>query len=167
MEKYLTNYKPKVKDEVKHPSTLELLNDQPLLQIQKPIILGVLGHSDHSEWNRETLLNKIMFPIISEQERIPTVLLLPSEGATSLLLEDWADRQVIQTSVYEADWAKLGKRARALRDARIVKECTHLVIFLGNKSDYYEKIAVREVKKGKIVYCVEADTRELIEYTVT
>ena len=166
MEKYLTNYKP-AKDDLKHQSTLEILNDQPLLQIQKPIVLGVLGHSDHSEWNRETVLNKIMFPIISEQEHIPSALLLPSEGATSLLLEDWADRQVIRTSVYEADWAKLGKRARALRDARIIKESTHLVIFLGNKSDYYEKIAVREVKKGKVVYCVEPETRELVEYTLT
>jgi hypothetical protein len=162
MEKYLTNYTPKVK----HQSTLEILNDQPLLQIQKPIVLGILGHSDHSEWNRETIMNKIMFPIIGEQERIPTVLLLPSEGATSLLLEDWADRQVIQSSVYEADWAKLGKRAKALRDARIIKEATHLLIFLGKKSDYYEKIAVREVKKGKVVYCVEFETRDLVQYEV-
>lgn len=163
MEKYLLNYKPK---EVSYPSTLELLNDEPLVEPikAKPFILGFLGNSSDAYWNRETVVEQIVHPIIGEQDRLPTTLLLPSEGATSLLLESWADRQDIFKGIYDADWAKLGKRARALRDARIIKESTHLVLFLG-KSDYYEKIAIREVKKGKIVYCVAFDTHELTEYT--
>jgi hypothetical protein len=161
MEKYLINYTSKEKEK----TTLELLDDQPLLQLQKPFVLGVLGYSDHAFWNQNTLLNDVILPLISEQDRIPTSLILPSEGATSLLLEAWSDRQVIQSCVYEADWAKLGKRAKALRDARIIKEATHLLLFLGKKSDYYEKIAIREVKKGKIVYCINAESHELIEYT--
>jgi hypothetical protein len=161
MEKYLTNYNPKEKEK----STLELLDDKPLLQPQPQFVLGVLGHSEHAFWNRETIMNQIVFPIIGEQDQIPSRLILPSEGATSLLLEAWTDRQVIPSCVYEADWAKLGKRAKALRDARIVKEATHLLLFLGKKSDYYEKIAIREVKKGKVVYCVDAESHELVEYT--
>ena len=164
MEKYLINYTPKNKS-VEYQSTLELLNDEPLLAPPKPFVLGVLGNSSNSIWNRETIMEKVVFPLIGEQDRIPTSLILPSEGATSLLLQSWAERQEISANIFEADWAKLGKRARALRDARIMKESTHLLLFLGDRSDYYEKIAIREVKKGKIVYCVDS-SHDLIEYTV-
>lgn len=162
MEKYLINYTPKEK----HLSTLELLDDKPLLQPKKPFVLGVLGISSDVSWNRNSIMDNVMFPIIGEQDQMPDVLILPSEGNTSLLLEDWANRQDIHSAVYEADWAKLGKRARALRDARIIKEATTLLIFLNKRSDAYEKIAIREVKKGKVVYCVDADTQELSEYVV-
>lgn len=161
MDKYLIRTEPNVK----HQSTLELLDDKPLLPHQKPFILGILGTSEKAFWNRETMTEQVIYPVIGEQERIPTVLLLPSEGATSILLESWASRQHIQTTAYEADWTKLGKRARALRDARIMKESTHLLLFLNERSDYYEKIAIREVKKGKVVYCIDAKTHELTEYT--
>jgi hypothetical protein len=162
MEKYLINYTPKNKS-VEYQTTLELLNDEPLLAPPKPFVLGVLGNSSNSIWNRETIMEKVVFPLIGEQDRIPTSLILPSEGATSLLLQSWAERQEISANIFEADWAKLGKRARALRDARIMKESTHLLLFLGDRSDYYEKIAIREVKKGKNVYCVDS-SHELIEY---
>ncbi len=165
MDKYLIRNTPQDTQVNKHQSTLEILNDEPLLPLPKPFVLGVLGTSENVFWNRETLTEQVMYPVIGEQERIPTRILLPSEGATSLLLESWASRQDILTTAYEADWAKLGKRARALRDARIIKESTHLLLFLNERSDAYEKIAIREVKKGKVVYCVDAKTHELTEYT--
>ncbi len=49
-----------------------------------------------------------------------------------------------------------------MRDARILKEATHLLFFLGKSSDYYEKIAIREVKKGRVVYTVDPTTHKLV-----
>ena len=154
MDKYL----------IKH-STLEILGDAPLIE-SKPYVLGVLGSSNGKGWTMDIITNSIMNPLTQEQEKLPAKLLLPSDGATSLLLETWAGKQTVEAKVYEADWVRLGRRARALRDAQILKESTHLLLFLGTRSDAYEKIAIREVKKGKIVYTVDPNTMELAEWVI-
>lgn len=155
MEKYLISTKEK--------STLEILEDTQLLPPPKPMCLGVLGQSSASFWTKDSISEKIMFPILSELGRMPESILCGAEGQTSMLLEWWAARQDIPIQVYEANWSKLGKRARALRDARIIKEATHIVAFLGERSDTYETIAIRELKKGKNVFTVDANTYELQE----
>jgi thymidylate kinase len=91
-------------------------------------------------------------------------MLLPTDGATSLLLQVWGEKQSIPLTCLDADWVKLGKRARALRDARILKESTHLILFLGKRSDTYEKVAIRECKKGKVVYTISSEEKELVEW---
>ncbi len=142
-------------------STLEILDDAPLLPPPKPMCLGVLGQSSAVFWTKETLLEHVLHPVLSSLERMPESLLCGAEGQTSMLLEWWAARQELPIQVFEANWAKLGKRARALRDARIVKEATHLLVFLNERSDTYETMAIRELKKGKTVYTVDAKTHEV------
>jgi len=141
MEKYLINYK----------STFDELNDAP---IATQMVLGVLGNSSAAKWTRETMAEIIMNPLLEVMERIPEKILMPTEGTTSMLLQVWAERQSVPFQAIDSDWIKMGRRARALRDSRILKESTHLLIFLGTRSDYYERVAIREAKKGKIVFTV-------------
>jgi hypothetical protein len=142
-------------------STLELLDDKPLLLLPQPYCLGILGQSSAAFWSKETIVNNILQPFLEEQERFPDSIIASAEGQTSMLIEWWAIRQDISIQIYEANWAKLGKRARILRDARIVKEASHLLVFLGERSDTYETMAIRELKKGKIVYTINPKTHEI------
>lgn len=157
MDKYLIK---------QHQNTLELLGDLPEqgLEDKKEFVLGVLGNSSASTWTSQTLLEKVLDPIFQSLEKTPTRLLLPADGTTSLLLETWASKSKTESKVYSADWKVLGRRARAIRDSQIVKESSHLLVFLGGRSDYYEKMAMREVKKGKVVYTVDSKTMELVEW---
>lgn len=107
-----------------------------------------------------------MNPLISELGRIPHSLLLPSEGDTSMLLQIWGERQGIECQILDADWKRLGRKARALRDSKIIKESSHLFFFLGSKSDTYEKIAIREAKKGKIVFTLDSDSHEIVQWVI-
>ena len=152
MDKYL----------IRHKSTIELLNDSPP-KLVKPIILGILGNSTGNKWNRETIADSVMNPMLSEIG-MPSSILMPTEGATSILLQIWSERQNIACQPIDADWIRLGRRARALRDGRILKESTHLLIFLGTRSDYYEKVAIREAKKGKTVFTINSKTSEIIQW---
>ena len=157
MDKYL----------IKNPalSTLELLDDvKPV--VAKPVVLGILGNSAAAKWTRETIAETIMNPLLGEIERLPDTILMPSEGNTSILLQIWADRQNIACQSIDADWARMGRRARIMRDARILKEATHLIFFLGARSDYYEKMAIREAKKEKIVFTVDATSGELVQWVI-
>ena len=163
MDKYLIKPTNSPDSSGGHKSTLELLDDLPAQQA-KTITLGVLGSSQHSYWNQNTISDTILNPILSDTGRLPDAMLLPTDGASSMLLQVWGEKQSIPLTCLDADWAKLGKKARALRDARILKESTHLIIFLGKRSDTYEKIAIRECKKGKVVYTIDTQSKELVEW---
>ncbi len=47
-------------------STLDLLEDS--IEESNPCILGVLGHSSASYWNKETLLSTILTPLLEQEE---------------------------------------------------------------------------------------------------
>jgi hypothetical protein len=150
MEKYLIQ------------STFNVLEDTPLVtQKQENIVLGVIGGSKAGFWTKQTIQKNIVERLVKQFGKKPDMILLPNDGNTSIFIEIWAQKQEIPVAVYNADWIKLGRRARAIRDARIQKEATHLLYFLGNRSDYYENAAIREVKKGKEVYSVDSDSHEL------
>jgi hypothetical protein len=40
------------------------------------------------------------------------------------------------------------------------------VFFVGSRSDYYEKMAIREAKKGKTVYTIDGSTKELVKWVL-
>ena len=156
MDKYL------IKTNAKANSTLEALGDSAFET--QPIILGVLGSSTSAKWTKETIQESLFKPILDELKETPNTILLPSEGTTSIFLQVIAQKENIKTTVFEADWKTLKQKARSLRDARIIKDCTHLLIFLGTKSDFYEKVAIREAKKGKIVFTVDSKTQEIVQW---
>jgi hypothetical protein len=157
MDKYL----------IKTKSTLELLGDLPEeIPTNLSVTLGILGNSSAAVWTSQSVLEKVMEPILGQLEKNPEKILLPADGITSVLLETWAGKNKVDSKVYSADWKVLGRRARAIRDSQIVKESSHLLVFLGGRSDYYEKMAIREVKKGKVVYTVDSKTMELVEWEI-
>ena len=138
----------------------QLLDDIPVMA--QPILLGVLGHRQDITY--DILHEQIINPILAEIGRIPDKVVLPSEATSSALLYGWAEKLKVSMIAYETDWNRLGRKARAIRDARIAQESTHLIMFLGKKSDYYEKQALTLARKGKIVFTVsnEFELEEIV-----
>jgi hypothetical protein len=113
------------------------------------IILGVFGYQ-----NTVTIadVQEIMTAILQEIGRIPDKILLPSEGNSSMYVQDWAESLHSKTQVFQSDWMRNGRSAQRIRDERIQKECTHALVFLSKRSDRLEKYAESLAKKGKIVF---------------
>ena len=130
----------------------------------KPIYLGILG--SHSQVNKQDIHERILHPIMSILGRLPDKLLIPSEGQSSAFISIWAERSHVEAQTIEADWRRLQRRAALLRDARIVKESTHLLVFLGTRSRANELTAIKQAKKGKIVFTVDHATLEVSELVV-
>jgi hypothetical protein len=127
----------------------------------EPIYLGILG--SHEKINKESIHEKILHPLISALGRLPEKILLPSTGMSSALISIWAERTGVDVHSVEADWKKFQRRAAILRDARILKESTHLLVFLGARSESNERTAIRELKKGKQVFTVDHASLELCQ----
>ena len=130
----------------------------------KPIYLGILGI--HNQITKEEIHEKILHPLMSVLGRLPDKILLPSEGTSSAYISLWAERSHVDTQCVEADWRKFQRKAAILRDARILKEATHLLVFVGTKSRSHEATAIRQVKKGKQVFLVEPNPIEMCELVV-
>jgi len=144
-------------------TTLELLDDEPE-QKSDEFTLGVLGSSEASYWNANTMAETIN-ALLEETGKLPTSINLPAKGITSLLIQAWGEKQNIVCKPVDSDWIRLGKKARALQDSRIIKDSSHLLFFVGSRSDYYEKIAIREAKR-KVVYTIDAKTKEIVKWVV-
>jgi len=125
-------------------STLEETTFTPSL-----CVLGVFGQVRCTE---EELQEAICLPLLQQLDNVPTKLLLPSEGASSLYLQEWAESLHITTQVFQCNWGQHGKMAQILRDDRIQKECTHALVFLSEKSEKPEQLRKKLVKKGKPVW---------------
>ena len=155
MDKYL----------IREKTTLELLDDMPEEIQSTNFTLGILGSSDASYWNMNTIADT-MNTLLEETEKLPTTINLPAKGITSLLLQAWGEKHDIVCKPVDSDWIRLGRKARALQDSRIIKDSSHLLFFVGSRSDYYEKIAIREAKKNKVVYTIDAKSREIVKWIV-
>ena len=125
------------------------------------LYLGVLGKTEGIA--QEKLIQEVIFPLVGLWGRLPEKLILSSEGMSSVLFSIWAERNDVEYQMLEADYRKLGRRAGFLRDSMIVKECTHLLVFLGVRSQKNEEIAMREAKKGKKVYTIHPKSLEITE----
>lgn len=130
----------------------------------KPILLGVLGK--HEQISKQDIHEKILNPLMSAIGRLPDRIFLPSEGTSSAYISLWGERVNVETVSIDADWRKLQRKAGILRDARILKEATHLLVFLGPRSRSYEQTGIREAKKGKQVYLVDHGTLDLCEIVI-
>ena len=137
--------------------------DEPRTQ-GTPLYLGVIGKTE--SLNKQTLVDCILHPLVSVWKRLPDKVLLPTEGTSSAYISIWAERNDIDTQSLDANFVKLGRKAGFLRDAMIAKEATHLLVFLGTRSQKNEEIATRETKKGKHVYVVDATSHGLTEWVL-
>jgi hypothetical protein len=114
------------------------------------IILGIFGY--HNKVTSADVQEHTLTPILQELGRLPDIILLPSEGHSSIYVADWAESLHIKTQVFQSDWTRNGKVAQRIRDERMQKECTHALIYLSNRSDRLDKYAESLAKKGKIVF---------------
>ena len=112
------------------------------------IVIGVFGSNKVSE---QDLQENTLRLILQELGRMPDKILIPTEGNSSIYIQEWAEALHIKTQIFQADWARNGKRAQYIRDDRITKECTHALVFLSQKSTRLEKFAETLCKK-KIVF---------------
>lgn len=133
-----------------------------VLEQGEPLCVGVLGY--HTKLTKQDIHEKIIHPLLAVWKRLPDKIVLPMEGTSSILLSIWAEQNEIKMQTLHADWRQLGRRAGLLRDARIIKECTHLVVFMGAKSKSLENTAIREARKGKKVFVIQPTTFEIEEY---
>lgn len=127
---------------------MSLLDDE----IYEPqvIILGIFGNTN--KVSEQDLQENTLTPILQQLERLPDKVLIPTEGNSSIYIQDWADSLKIKSQAFQADWQRNGKIAQIIRDNRISKECTHALVFLSQKSTRLEKFAEKLCKNGKQVF---------------
>jgi len=114
------------------------------------IILGIFGY--HNKVTSTDVQEHTLTPMLQELERLPDMVLLPSEGHSSIYVADWAESLHIKTQVFQSDWTRNGKVAQRIRDERMQKECTHALVYLSSRSDRLEKYAESLARKGKVVF---------------
>lgn len=114
------------------------------------IVLGVFGHTNSI--SEQDLHENTLNLILQEIQCIPDKVLLPSEGHSSIYINEWAESLRIKTQIFQSDWIRNGKIAQIIRDDRIQKECTHALVFLSKRSTRLEKFAEKLAKKGKVVF---------------
>lgn len=126
----------------------------PLLKYRtvERVVLGVLG--TRSNIRVEDLEMNILAPVV-EAWGLPDEILVPAEGDSSQALQSWATSKEIPVRLVTCDWAKQGKRAGAMRDARIQREATHLVMLQGPRSNALMQLATRLNRKGRHVVISE------------
>jgi hypothetical protein len=133
-------------------------------EIHPPTIrlIGVFGASNHVT---QEDIHEYMTHMLSELGGMPTKILLPSEGNSSIYLQEWAESLHVSTMVFQPDWMRNGRMAQILRDDRMWKECSHAMVFLSPKSNRLEKVAERMAKKGKMVVTISSDGKEITQLT--
>jgi hypothetical protein len=119
-------------------------------QAYKPICLGVLGKRE--DISRTDFHERVLNPLMELIGKVPDVIYMSNDGSTSSFVSLWADKCGVRHETVMADWRRLGRRAVVMRDARIVKEATYLLLFEQPRSEYISKIGLRELKKGKKIF---------------
>jgi threonine synthase len=121
----------------------------PLLKTPQParVVFGFLG--TRSSLTYEDMEGQILAPAM-EAWGTPDELILPAEGDSSQALMAWATRRQIPCRIVASDWALQGRRAGLLRDARIQRESTHLILLQGPRSTALSALARRLIKKRPV-----------------
>lgn len=124
------------------------------------VIWSVFGQT--RTMTQQELQDTILAPMLEDLGIVPHRILLPSDGRSSIYLQEWAESLRIQTQVFYSDWTRHGRMAQILRDDRMRKECTHALVFLSPKSKRLEKMAEAMCKKGKIVFTSSGSLTKLV-----
>ena len=121
----------------------------------KVIVIAVFGNTN--KVSEQDIQDNTLIPILKELGRPPDKVLIPTEGNSSIYIQDWAEALHIKSQTFHSDWIKNGRIAQIIRDDRMAKECTHALVFLSQKSTRLEKMAEKMCKKGKIVFTLSHD----------
>jgi hypothetical protein len=112
------------------------------------IVFGVLG--TRNKMSYEDFVEQILDPVI-EAWGLPEEFLIPGDGESGEVIQAWAARNDIPVNRVAADWVRNGKRAGLLRDARIQREASHLILLQGPRSNAMTTLAGKLQRKGKPV----------------
>jgi hypothetical protein len=66
------------------------------------IILSIFGHTN--KVSESDLQENTLTLLLQEMGRTPDKVLLPSEGHSSMFIQDWAESLGIKTQIFHADW---------------------------------------------------------------
>lgn len=116
------------------------------------IVLGVLG--TRSNIRADDLDINIIAPLV-EAWGLPDEIIVPAEGDSSQAIQSWAELKNIPISLVGCDWVAQGRRAGMLRDSRIQREATHLLMLQGPRSNALSALAQRLSRKGRPVVLSE------------
>lgn len=116
------------------------------------VVLGVLGN--RSNIRCEDMDLNILAPLV-EAWGLPDEIILPAEGDSSQAIQGWADMKKIPVSRVSCEWSSQGRKAGMLRDARIQREATHLLLLQGPRSNALSTLARRLHSKGRPVVISE------------
>ena len=119
------------------------------------IVVAIFGNTN--KVSEQDIQDNTLIPILKELGRPPDKVLIPTEGNSSIYIQDWAEALHIKSQTFHSDWIKNGRIAQIIRDDRMAKECTHALVFLSQKSTRLEKMAEKMCKKGKIVFTLSYD----------
>lgn len=136
--------------------------DQDTVKMPEVFIVSVFG--SRKSFSENSLIDKILTPILESLGRIPERILIPSDGITSIYITEWAKSLQIPYQMFEADFRRCGKSAAIVRDGRLEKECTIAIVFQGARTTRYDLLANRLVRRGKRVFFVtnNEDIEELV-----
>jgi len=116
------------------------------------LVLGVLG--TRSNIRCDDLDLNILAPLV-EAWGLPDEIIMPAEGDSSQAIQSWAQLKGIPISLVGCDWAAQGRKAGILRDSRIQREATHLLMLQGPRSNALSALAERLSRKGRPVVISE------------
>lgn len=112
------------------------------------IVFGVLG--TRNKMSYEDFVAQILDPT-TEAWGLPAEILVPADGESAEVLQSWAARHRIPVTLVVADWKRDGKRAGLLRDSRIQRDASHLILLQGPRSNALTTLATRLQRKGRPV----------------
>ena len=116
------------------------------------IVLGVLGSRSNIRYDE--LYASVLAPLV-EAWGMPDEIILPAEGDSSQAIQQWARTNNIPFCLVACDWAKSGRKAGLLRNARIQAESSHMLLLQGPRSNALSSLAARLDRKGRPVVISE------------
>jgi len=116
------------------------------------IVFGVLG--TRNKMSYEDFVSQILNPTV-EVWGLPAEIVAPADGESAEVLQAWAAHHKIPVCLVAADWTRNGKRAGLLRDARIQREATHMILLQGPRSNALATLAGRLQRKSRPVVISE------------
>lgn len=119
------------------------------------IVLGIFGQC--SSLTDIELHETVLHPLLEEWGRTPDHILLPTDSTIACSIQDWAESLHIKTQLFYSDWTRNGKIAQVLRNDRMIKECTHALIFLTSRTKRLEAFSEKWARKGKSVFTWDSE----------
>jgi hypothetical protein len=138
------------------PKKVDPRSLSPVRKATTPIttrtVLGILGTRSNVQY--EEFEQDVLGPMV-EAWGFPDEILVPAESDSTQIILTWAKQKSIPVQLVTADWRTQGRRASTMRDGRIQRDATHLLMLQGPRSNALMNLARRLDRKGRPVVISE------------